>query len=163
MKYLWLLTRRPSTVLSTIGKLADEHDAHLCFTLEDPVRVDDPATPDVDEGKKVYGLTAIPVGTYRVTVDWSQKFKALRPRVLDVPGFTGIRIHAGVIPAHTLGCILVGKRVGDDRLYESTVTFDTVVFPAILDRLAPVVIATPDGDVMVGRGRAEDELWIEIK
>ncbi len=74
-----------------------------CFTLED----------DAHDGAKVPGETAIPLGVYRVLVNYSQRFQTLMPLLIGVPGFTGIRIHAGNGPKDTAGCILVGlARVG---------------------------------------------------
>lgn len=101
----------------TIGEL-DVDGAFECYTLEDRVREDDPATPE-DEGRKVPGQTAIPAGRYRVRLTvserarrgglWSPRPDGVLPLLEDVPGFTGIRIHAGNGPEHTEGCILVGR------------------------------------------------------
>lgn len=57
---------------------------------------------------KIYGLTAIPRGSYEVIVNYSQHFGKYLPELLNVPGYTGIRIHAGNTGADTDGCILVG-------------------------------------------------------
>ncbi len=51
-----------------------------------------------DRGVKIPGKTAIPRGKYKVTISWSNRFNRLMPHILDVPQFTGIRIHAGNNP-----------------------------------------------------------------
>lgn len=83
---------------------------YFCRTLEDTVRLDDPSTPK-NEGAKVYGLSAIAAGVYRIIINMSNRFKKRMPLLLDVPGFTGIRIHSGNTEEDTLGCILVGMRL----------------------------------------------------
>ena len=59
--------------------------------------------------RKIPGHTAIPEGSYRVLVTLSPRFKEWLPYVQGVPGFEGIRIHAGNYPDDTQGCILVGE------------------------------------------------------
>lgn len=81
----------------TIGKLyIDGH--YLCDTLEDTVR----------NGGKIAGKTAIPAGTYKVKKTMSPRFKKVLPEILNVPGFTGVRIHAGNTAIDTDGCLLLG-------------------------------------------------------
>lgn len=90
----------------TIGKLYVDGDFQA-YTCEDRTRVDNPDTPE-NEGAKVKGQTAIPCGTYRVVITHSPRFGKDLPLLLDVPGFEGIRIHAGNTAEDTEGCILVG-------------------------------------------------------
>jgi hypothetical protein len=100
----------------TIGRLLVD-GAHFAWVCEDPVReiVGEPV-----EQWKVYGKTAIPYGTYKVDITWSPRFGRLLPLLLDVPGFTGVRIHPGNTTADTEGCLLPGlvraaKGVGQSR------------------------------------------------
>lgn len=85
----------------------------FCHTLEDRVR-------RLPEENKIPGRTAIPAGTYRVTVSVSPKFGRYLPLVENVPYFSGIRIHRGNTANDTSGCILVGERAGIGRLGNSS-------------------------------------------
>ena len=49
----------------------------------------------------------IPPLCYHVAVTMSPKFKRRLPIVQNVPGRSGIRIHRGTKPQHSLGCVLV--------------------------------------------------------
>ena len=102
----------------TIGKFYNEN-TYICDTLEDPIRDlkdlnHDGDFDDPGEGK-IYGDTAIPCGRYEVILTDLPKLKRRLPLLLNVPGFTGILIHAGRNNKHTEGCILVGdnKRKGE--------------------------------------------------
>jgi hypothetical protein len=70
-----------------------------CYTLEDAP-----------------GKGSVPAGTYEVRVTWSPRFKRQLPLLINVPGRDGIRIHAGNTHKDTLGCVLVGQEVNEDRL-----------------------------------------------
>lgn len=59
-------------------------------------------------GIKIPKETAIPRGKYKMTISWSNRFQKMMPQLLDIPQFTGIRIHAGNIATDTEGCILIG-------------------------------------------------------
>lgn len=89
---------------ATIGELLI-NDKHLCDTLEDRVR---------PEGEKVYGKTAIPEGTYEVKLTHSPRFKKILPEILNVPNFSGIRIHTLNKAEESEGCIGVGEWNGKD-------------------------------------------------
>ena len=84
--------------------------------------------------KKVAKETAIPTGTYRITMDVvSAKYSAVRwykelcggrvPRLLNVPGFEGILIHVGNTALDSEGCILVGKNTKKGMVTSSRATF----------------------------------------
>lgn len=101
----------------TIGRLYI-NGVRFCDTLEPPVR-----DMQADGSGKVAGKTAIPAGEYYVQVTQSPRFRRLLPLLLNVPHFSGVRIHAGNTVADTQGCILVGenKQVGkvlNSRKYE---------------------------------------------
>lgn len=94
---------------STIGDLFIDGN-RFCFTLEDVYRG---LRQDMDLGTikriKQAGVTAIPTGTYKVKLTMSNRFKKVLPEILNVPGYSGVRIHAGNTDADTEGCILVGN------------------------------------------------------
>lgn len=92
----------------TIGELYIEGE-YYCDTLEDTVREE-----------KIAGKTAIPYGKYEVIVNRSPKFKRELPLLLDVPNFTGIRIHRGNDAEDTSGCILVGENKVKGKVINST-------------------------------------------
>ena len=73
-----------------------------CYAIEDKDRY-------LEEGGiKVQGQTAIPRGTYKVTITFSNRFQREMPELHDVPGFTGVRIHSGNKSEDTEGCIITG-------------------------------------------------------
>ena len=116
----------------TIGDLFIDGE-FFCNTLEDKVR-DLPATcPNTPKWKncecpeKVYSQTAIPAGTYKVTMDYSPKFKRVLPRLHDVPHFLGILAHGGSKKEHTSGCLLCGKNTIKGGLTESSATIKKLI------------------------------------
>lgn len=100
------LQRQPSYKGTTFGELLLD-DEWFCHTLEDQVREIDGVAVDV---WKVRGVTAIPAGTYRVTLADSPRFGPDTLTLADVPGFSKIRMHGGNSNADTEGCIIVGSR-----------------------------------------------------
>jgi len=85
----------------TIGSLYID-DIFFGHTLEDTVR---------PFGIKVKKYTAIWEGKYIIQLSLSQRFKRIMPEVLNVPMFTGIRIHGGNRPDDTEGCIIIAKNL----------------------------------------------------
>ena len=82
------LIRQFGTEGFTEGKLYID-DVFECYTVEDEDR-------HLEAGRiKIAGRTAIPKGTYEVVLSMSNRFKKLLPEVLNVSGFTGVRIHTG--------------------------------------------------------------------
>lgn len=83
--------------------------------LEDTVRgLCQDMTPEEIQKIKVYGETAIPAGKYEVRITLSARFRCPLPLLINVPGYEGVRIHAGNTARDTHGCLLPGKndRVG---------------------------------------------------
>ena len=107
--------REPSTAAATLGILLID-GVFTCWTLEDVVRP-----------VKIPGETAIPAGRYDVRLSLSQRFQKVLPEILAVPGFTGIRIHAGNTQADTAGCLLVGRIRAYDRVEESKLALMNVM------------------------------------
>lgn len=93
----------------TIGTLYVNGE-RFCDTLEDTDRgLNNDMTQEQVRGIKVPGHTAIPTGSYEVAIDFSPRFRRPLPRLQQVPGFTGVLIHAGNSHRDTSGCILVGE------------------------------------------------------
>lgn len=85
----------------TIGKMYI-NGQYFCDTLEDTYR----ELKNVAD--KVYSETAIPTGIYNMILSFSNKFQKSLPEILNVPFFTGIRVHTGTSEKDTAGCVLVG-------------------------------------------------------
>lgn len=106
----------------TIGKMYI-NGVYFCDTLEDTDRGITSSTSEAEIAKiKVYGKTAIPTGTYKVSWTMSSRFKKMMPLVEGVKGFSGIRIHSGNKPEDTLGCILCGYNKVVGQVVDSRVT-----------------------------------------
>ena len=108
--------RKHFSEVATIGDMLID-GKFLCNTLEDKVR---------DNGQKIAGKTAIPYGRYEVVTSMSNRFGKLLPLLLEVPNFSGVRIHSGNTSNDTEGCILVGTWDGKNSNFigNSRATFD---------------------------------------
>ena len=117
----------------TIGRLYVD-GIYVCDTVEDKDRGLKSHHPLEQISKvKVYGETAIPMGTYTIDMDkvspkfsnrsWAKPYSGKIPRLLSVPGFESILIHPGNTAASSLGCILVGFNDKVGRVSDSQRTF----------------------------------------
>lgn len=131
-----MLQRTTFTDESTIGCLFIDGKFE-CYTIEDTCR-----------HVKIKGKTAIWAGEYRVVLSRSNRFGdrygwEKLPELLEVPEFTGIRIHPLNEPGQTEGCIGPGTTKGRNVVHRSQRAFD---------RLMPKITAMCN----------EGELWISI-
>ena len=109
----------------TIGHLYID-GKYYCDTIED---IDRGLTQDMPLSeimrKKVKHLTAIPKGTYQVTLKVKAPKFSIKPyyknfcdgyvpRLLEVPGFDGILMHKGTTEKDSSGCLILGlnKKAG---------------------------------------------------
>lgn len=131
----------------TIGRLyVDNH--YFCDIIEDKVR-------DLARESKVYSKTAIPYGKYEVTMKvqspkYSQRASyawcnGYLPRLLNVPHFDGILIHAGNTAEDSAGCLIVGENKVKGQVINSMAT---------LKRLVSILKYASDSG---------DKIWITIE
>ena len=127
----------------TIGKMYI-NNKYVCDTREDTDRVLAQSMSVTEiASKKIKHRTAIPTGTYTITMNvrsnryskskWYVDFcNAMMPRFINVPGYDGILIHPGNTDKDTSGCILVGKNTIVGKLTESRATFKKL-YPMLKD------------------------------
>ena len=109
-----------------IGKLYI-NGKYFCDTLEDVDRGLDSTMTEEDIKKiKVKGETAIPVGIYKIILNYSPKFKKVMPLLTNVKGYSGVRIHSGNSAKDTEGCLLVGLNTVVGRLTNSKNTYNAL-------------------------------------
>ena len=121
----FMLARDWKLLDRTIGRLYGDIDetSWVSYTGEDVVRK--------PGEKKVYGQTAIPAGTYKISLTYSNRFKRILPEIHNVPGFTGIRVHGAkpTVPVEfsTLGCVCVGMTHDSEGVYDCTAALNKVI------------------------------------
>lgn len=109
-----------------IGKLYIDGN-YYCDVIEDTDRgLDDKMSEQEILAKKVKGETAIPSGTYSVQITYSPKYKKNMPLLLNVKGYSGIRIHSGNSSKDTEGCLIVGKNKEVGKVLESRKTYNAL-------------------------------------
>ena len=118
----------------TIGNLYID-GKWFCNTLEDADRgLDSSMSEDMIRTLKKPSITAIPRGTYEITLDvispkyskipfYQQVCNGKVPRLLNVKGFDGILIHAGNSADHSSGCLLVGYNKSRGQVLTSKEVF----------------------------------------
>lgn len=129
------LVRGKANAQSVEGKLYID-GVFECYTVE-----------DLPREHKIYSMTGIPKGRYKVVVTMSNRFKKLLPLLVNVPGFEGIRIHSGNSSKDSEGCIIVGavnERTDDDWVSSSKVA---------MSRLLPKIQKAL---------KVNKEVWIEV-
>lgn len=114
--------KRPGYTIGVVGvdgkRLGD--GARWCSSLEDTDRGLSQGMGEAEtRRRKVAGRTAIPTGRYGVRVTYSPRFGKRLPLVEGVPGFEGVRIHAGNTAADTAGCILLGENTARGKVLNS--------------------------------------------
>ena len=135
-----MATQIISVVRTTLGDkfthgILTLQDGWSCHTLEDKVR---------PFGEKVFGETAIPKGKYKLVLTMSARFKEVLPLLIAVPGFEGVRIHAGNTVADTHGCLLVGATADG----VGTISKSRAAMGELMNRLTPMC--------------DEGEVWLSI-
>lgn len=126
------LERKWKKEFYTIGNLYID-GAFFSNVLEDRDRGLSQSLPvSVNIAKKRKGMTAIPTGKYRVTLDvQSPKFSKYKsyawcdgylPRLINVPAFEGVLIHAGNSAYDSAGCLLVGENKAVGKVLNSMAT-----------------------------------------
>lgn len=129
-----LIDRKYKKSTYTIGNLYID-GKWFCNTMEDVDRgLDDSMNVSIINSIKQSSITAIPTGTYELTLNvaspkYSKRafYKTLCdgkvPRLLNVKGFEGILIHCGNTAEDSSGCILVGLNKVKGKVVESQDTF----------------------------------------
>lgn len=112
---------------------------YVCDAVEDLDRGLDQKMPLAEiKRRKVYRMTAIPTGTYTLTMNvqspkfsqyaYYKKFcKGYMPRLLNVPGYDGILIHCGSNANSSAGCIIVGLNTIKGCVTSSRATWEKLM------------------------------------
>ena len=121
----------------TLGKLYID-GVYFCDTLEDRDRgLTQNMSVEQIKSMKVPGETAIPKGTYRVTLDvvspkfskypfYMQTCEGKLPRLIDVKGYEGVLIHVADGPKRDSllqGCIGIGNLSSEEYLINGKKVF----------------------------------------
>lgn len=142
-----LLKRIARQATYTIGKLYID-GVYFCDTLEDKDRGLTNIMSATDVNKiKIKGETAVPMGTYKVDMNtvspkysnpnkyaYVKAYGSKMPRLVNVPGFDGILIHAGNTDKDSYGCILVGENKVVGQVLNSQATWKKLMDVLLTDK-----------------------------
>ena len=155
MKLQLTLTRKYKCSDYTIGMM-QVGSVVTSDTLEDKDRgLTDTMSVAAIKLRKIFGKTAIPTGTYRVKLTystkfanrpWAKKYGGLVPEILDVKGFSGVRIHPGTDQYDTDGCPLVGENKVKGKVINSVEKYCALM-----------------NEYLIPAHRRNDEIWITIR
>lgn len=142
-----LLKRVAKQATYTIGKLYID-GVYFCDTLEDKDRglTNDMSLENIKK-IKVYGETAIPTGSYKIDMNtvspkysnpnkyaYVKAYGSKMPRLINVPGFDGILIHAGNSDKDCYGCVLVGENKVKGKVINSQATWKKLMDVLLTDK-----------------------------
>lgn len=104
----------------TIGWFMDG-DVRFAFTLEPPDKNNETNKSCIPAATYPCERGPVPIHLIWMTARYGYQdiFE-----IKDVPGRSGIYIHIGDFPNQTLGCVLTGGGVGENRLFDSAVAYD---------------------------------------
>lgn len=100
---------------------------------------------------KVYAETCIPYGMYRVLITQSARFTRMKkrpiftPELINVRGFSGIRIHPANFASQLEGCIAPGKSQLKDMVGDSRKAYSEILL------------------LINNAVKTGEEVWIDIK
>ena len=131
--YIW---RKYCLQKYTVGKLYI-NGKYVCDTMEDRDRGLLMSMPSSEiASKKVYGETAIPLGTYKLILNyspkfasrpWAKRYNGCTPLLVNVPQYTGVRIHPLNTAEDSLGCIGPGENKVKGKVINSTQWYYTLM------------------------------------
>ncbi len=122
----YYIIRTEFTTASTIGDLFVQNGQQFfSYILEDKdrQRQADGSIIPWSRDLKIPEETAIAYGTYQLITNHSNRFKRVMPLLVNVPDFTGIRMHNGCTAKNTEGCPLLGYTKAQDFIGQSLAAF----------------------------------------
>ena len=113
----------------------------FCYTLERPP--DDPEHPRIAAG--TYRVVVTPSERATAGALWSPREDHGLPLLVDVPGRSRIRIHAGNVVTDGIGCILVGTDRAASKTGTPVLVHSRVALTTLLARMSsPCFITVKD-------------------